>query len=82
MARMGHDSIRAAIIYQHASSEADRAVAAALDEQLQRNKSAAAVGGDEPNKGGGEDDDQGQAGVPAPASKWPVAPVGSGTRRV
>lgn len=31
MARMGHDSMQAAIIYQHATSEADRAIAAALD---------------------------------------------------
>lgn len=31
MARMGHDSSQAALIYQHATSEADRAIAAALD---------------------------------------------------
>jgi integrase len=31
MARMGHDSMAAAIVYQHASSEADRAIAAALN---------------------------------------------------
>jgi hypothetical protein len=31
MARMGHDSIRAAIIYQHATTEADAKIAAALD---------------------------------------------------
>ena len=31
MARMGHDSPRAALIYQHASSGADRAIADALD---------------------------------------------------
>ena len=31
MTRMGHDSPRAALIYQHASSGADRAIADALD---------------------------------------------------
>jgi integrase len=31
MARMGHDSPRAAMIYQHATADADRAIAAALD---------------------------------------------------
>ncbi|MEQ7126760.1 tyrosine-type recombinase/integrase [Actinopolymorpha sp. B11F2] len=34
MARMGHDSMSAAIIYQHATREADRAVAEALNAQL------------------------------------------------
>jgi hypothetical protein len=31
MTRMGHDSPRAALIYQHASREADRAIANAVD---------------------------------------------------
>ena len=31
MARMGHDSPRAALIYQHATDGADRAIAAGLD---------------------------------------------------
>ena len=35
MARMGHDSMNAAIIYQHATLQADRAIANALDAQLQ-----------------------------------------------
>lgn len=39
MARMGHDNPRAALIYQHASSGADRAVATALDEVLKAQKS-------------------------------------------
>lgn len=34
MARMGHDSPRAALIYQHASSDADLAIAAALNTRL------------------------------------------------
>lgn len=34
MNRMGHDSMQAALIYQHASSEADRAIADHLQQQL------------------------------------------------
>ena len=34
MARMGHDSVRAALIYQHATSEADARIAAALNDEL------------------------------------------------
>lgn len=34
MARMGHDSVRAAIIYQHATTEADARIAAALEAEL------------------------------------------------
>ena len=34
MARMGHDSMNAAIIYQHATRQADRAIANALNDQL------------------------------------------------
>jgi hypothetical protein len=34
MARMGHDSAHAAMIYQHATSEADRAIAEAVDAAL------------------------------------------------
>ena len=33
-ARMGHDSVRAAMIYQHATSAADRRIADALDQML------------------------------------------------
>jgi integrase len=36
MTRMGHTSARAALIYQHASSDRDRAIAASLDELLRR----------------------------------------------
>jgi integrase len=35
MTRMGHDSPRAALIYQHASSDADRAIAAAVNVLLE-----------------------------------------------
>jgi integrase len=34
MARMGHDSPRAALIYQHASREADQGIAAAIDKAV------------------------------------------------
>jgi hypothetical protein len=34
MPRMGHDSMAAAIIYQHATSEADRAIAQAVNAHL------------------------------------------------
>ena len=34
MVRMGHDSIQAALTYQHATAEADRRIAAALDASL------------------------------------------------
>jgi integrase len=36
MARMGHDSMQAAITYQHATAEADARIAAALDAELTR----------------------------------------------
>lgn len=35
MARMGHDSMQAALIYQHASREADVSIAAHLNKQLE-----------------------------------------------
>jgi hypothetical protein len=34
MARKGHDSVRAAIIYQHATTEADARIAVALEAAL------------------------------------------------
>ena len=34
MERMGHDSMRAALIYQHATPDADRRIADALDGQI------------------------------------------------
>lgn len=35
MTRMGHDNPRAALIYQHASAEADLAIAAAINEMVE-----------------------------------------------
>jgi len=51
MARMGHDSVRAPIIYQHATTEADARIAGSLDADI-----AGAVDGgrvDEDGDGGG-----------------------------
>lgn len=39
MTRMGHDNPRAALIYQHATSDADRAIAVALDAVLKQHDS-------------------------------------------
>jgi hypothetical protein len=33
-ARMGHDSVRAAMIYQHAAAEADQKIANTLDQRM------------------------------------------------
>ena len=41
MARMGHDSMNAAIIYQHATRQADRIIADALDVQMRALRKAA-----------------------------------------
>jgi integrase len=53
-ARMGHDSARAAMIYQHATAEADRTIADALDKRIEDSGKAA-------NRG--PDDDDGTAGA-------------------
>ncbi|WP_204074892.1 tyrosine-type recombinase/integrase [Planotetraspora phitsanulokensis] len=34
MERMGHDSVRAALIYQHSTAEADRKIANAMDDTI------------------------------------------------
>jgi hypothetical protein len=55
-ARMGHDSARAAMIYQHATAEADQAIADALDKR---------IGGSRPTVTSGPEhdaDELGQAG--------------------
>jgi hypothetical protein len=59
MARMGHDSIRAAIIYQHATTEADAKIAAALDAEL----SAEQVPPGRNGQPSDDADDKGTAGV-------------------
>ncbi|WP_200842236.1 hypothetical protein [Actinomadura sp. K4S16] len=57
MDRMGHDSVRAAMIYQHATSEAGMAIADALNDRI-----TAARASDE-----GQDDD-GEAGTLVPVA--------------
>jgi hypothetical protein len=57
-ARMGHDSARAAMSYQHATTAADRAIAAALSAQIE---ASGKDGEDRP------DDDDGLGGVLVPA---------------
>ena len=54
-ARMGHDSARAAMIYQHATAEADQVIADALDKRIE--------GATKPTEQGPDDDDDGTAGV-------------------
>ncbi len=66
MARMGHDSTRAAIIYQHASREADQAIADALSERVERAQRRDDKGQDDTDEDGPDDDD-GLGGAPAPA---------------
>ena len=53
MARMGHDSERAAMIYQHEARGADRAITDAIDTHVQAEQA-------------NDDDDDGSAGVLAP----------------
>ena len=53
MARMGHDSERAALIYQHQARGADQAITDAIDRHVQAEQS-------------GDQDDDGSAGVLAP----------------
>ena len=40
MTRMGHSSARAALIYQHATSERDHAIAASLDDLVRHHRDA------------------------------------------
>jgi len=55
MARMGHDSERAALIYQHEARGADKRITGAIDAHVQA------------ERGQGDDDDDGTAGVLVPA---------------
>jgi hypothetical protein len=66
---MGHDNVRATIIYQHATSGADQAIAKALGEQLAGRTPApeAPASGEETADDDDEDDpDDGATGVLAP----------------
>lgn len=57
MDRMGHDSVRAALIYQHATSEAGRAIADALNDKIKAERD-----------GGDSDEDGGPTGVFVPVA--------------
>jgi integrase len=61
MSRMGHDSMRAALIYQHTTQKADRKIADALELLLAERTD----GGTEKNR---DDPDGGAVGVLVPAS--------------
>ncbi|MDX6238191.1 MAG: hypothetical protein QOG10_3006 [Kribbellaceae bacterium] len=52
MARMGHDSINAAIIYQHATAQADKAIAQGLDACLRAIRPSAEGNDEEPDDDG------------------------------
>ena len=43
MDRMGHDTVRAALIYQHATRDADRRIAEALESEIEHADADAAV---------------------------------------
>jgi hypothetical protein len=40
MSRMGHSSVRAAMIYQHSTKDGDRAIASGLGDQIAASKKA------------------------------------------
>jgi hypothetical protein len=61
MTRMGHDSPRAALLYQHATSGADRAIADSLALALMGHVEPEAD--EEEQAAGTDDDDNGTAGV-------------------
>jgi hypothetical protein len=70
MHRMGHSSMRAALIYQHATSERDREFAEAMDKRIakkQGRKAAPAKAAKPKRRRKGDDPDDGAAGVPARA---------------
>jgi integrase len=52
MARMGHDSVRAAMIYQHTTAQANRAIADSMNRKIQKSR-----------KSGPDDDDDGPTGA-------------------
>lgn len=58
MTRMGHDDMRAALIYQHASNEADQAIADRLSARIDQHR-----GRVEPQKPTSDDDGSGPAGA-------------------
>jgi integrase len=70
MHRMGHGSIRAALIYQHATSERDREIADELSRRaLAAQKKAKKKARKQAKKQRRDDPDDGAAGAPVPASQ-------------
>jgi integrase len=70
MSRMGHDSMQAAIGYQHATAAADARIAAALETALHAENAQAGEHKDQADENGGQGDDDGDggaSGVPIPA---------------
>ena len=55
MARMGHDSMNAAIIYQHATREADRVIADGLDARMRTLREPAKKVNPDPDEGENRD---------------------------
>jgi integrase len=58
MHRMGHSSMRAALIYQHATSERDREIAEGIDRRIARRDELAGAGGDVRAPGRADSDDR------------------------
>jgi integrase len=65
MTRMGHDSTRAALIYQHASADADRVIAEALSAALSASGEVAESDRKEDDGSDGDDDE----GIPGTLAK-------------
>jgi integrase len=63
MARMGHDSMRAALIYQHANQTGDQDIADGIEELLPEHLAE----GEDPDDGEDDDPDDGAAGALVPA---------------
>jgi integrase len=71
MHRMGHGSMRAALIYQHATSARDRSIATALSALVAADRRKASVLSQETNNEGGSDEQNGQIGAPVTvAREW------------
>jgi hypothetical protein len=51
MSRIGHGSTRAAMIYQHASSERDRRIAEALNLMIEEARAAGEEAAEDPSAG-------------------------------
>jgi integrase len=64
MHRMGHSSMRAALIYQHATSERDREIASGMDKRIAAAQGKKATPRKKPKKRkDGDDPDDGTAGA-------------------